>query len=443
MKLFIILIFLPFVSFSQYNLTSDTTISTTWALGTTIVTVAPGVKIHGSGIITGGYINASYYQNIFDTTLSVQILGGSLGVISTSWFGCSPSNNDNTRYFQKAIDASINRSMILYTPSGVYNVVQLLVSQYYSGNYQSVSLHWKGDYIFNSAIQGTVINCTNTSGYCLGIQKGKGVIIEGLNIQGQFKKIDKPAAVGINYYNIAWTDYKDTTCSDYYSGVVIDPNANTGNVSGGSTGISFKDMQVNGFTVLFRMSPTINTLNGEEIIAEHIVFGMGQTGWLSQQSQEKQNVIRNCMAWSGLHTFFYASYGNGTGYYHIHDINVAGSVIRLFYIDQSGWFSTKIDNIYAESIGTIGTLNTSQMVISLTDCVFDFASKADAGNQYLSTTSNITLGVRYTNCDFNYFGQNYNMVFQGLAAYIGCSFSGAYTNSQQGSIFSSNCQFSN
>lgn len=439
-KVLIGILLFPCFCFSQYNLNEDTTISTTWNLGTQILYVAPGIKIHGTGTIQDGYVQASLYQDIFDTTVIVKIKGGAYGMISTSWFGCSPSKANNTVYFQRAIDASKSKDMTMYTPGGIYkDSSALLIADTYNGDYTGVSLKWKGEYVFNMPGSGSQINYLNNGNFALGIQKGKGIFIEGISLVGKFASANK-ADPGTNYYNIAYADYLDTTCTEYLSGVIVDPFTNVSG-TGGSTGILFKDMYVSGFTTLFNISPTSVTLNAEEIIADRIVFGRGRTGWLNGQSQEKQNVIMNSMAWSGLHTLFYASYQVGTGNYHIHDINVAGSVINLFYINQSGWFPTKIDHIYAESIGSVGTLYTSAMVISLTDCVFSFASKASAGTQYLVKSNN--LKVRFNSCDFTYFGQSYDMTFSGLATFIGCSFSGAYTNSSQGSIFSSNCQFLN
>lgn len=437
-KLLIGIILLPLFASAQYNLTQDTTISTTWTLGIQIVSIAPGVKVHGTGTISGGYIQASYYQDIFDTTLTVNIKGGAQGIISSSWFGTSPSKTNNTRYFQKAIDASINKSMTLYTPAGVYiDSSYILIGATYAGDWTSVSLKWKGDYIFNGAVPGTVIDYKNIGNFALGIQKAKGVIIEGISIQGRFATLNK-ANPETNYWDIPFDDFRDTTVSEYHSGVIVDPYPNVSGLAGGSTGVLFRDMYVTGFTNLFRIG-NVSALNAEEIIAERIVFGKGRTGWVSTQAQEKQNVIRNSMAWSTLHTFFTANSGNGTGNYHIHDINIAGSVVQIFNIQQGGWFSTKIDNIYAERIGSIGTLNTTAMVISVRDCLFQFAYKSEAGNQYLAKTN--SLKVRFTGCDFNYFGETYSMAFQGLATFDGCYFSGAYTNSVQGSVFTTSCQF--
>lgn len=422
----------------QYVLTQDTTVNGTWSLETTILKINSGVKISGTGTISGGYIDASYYQDIFDTTLNVNIKGGAYGKVSTSWFGASPSNANNTRYFQKSIDACINKNTILYTPAGTYvDSSNLLIAQYYSGNYQSVSLKWEGDYVFNGAVAGTVIRYKNGGNFCLGIQKGKGVELKGLSFVGNF--VPPTGGGGEGYYNQTWDNFLDTNCTAYLSGIVVDPYVPPSG-SSGSTGILFSNLSVSGFTTLFNISPNSGAvLNAEEIIAERINFGSGRTGWLNGQPQEKQNVIRNSMAWGGLHTFFKNYYQSGN--YHIHDINVAGSVIRLFDINQAGWFSTKIDHIFAESIATIGNLTTTAMGISISDCIFAFAYKSEAGNQYLLNSN--SLNVRFRSCDFTYFGQTYSMAFSGTAAYDGCTFSGAYTNQSTGSTFTSNCQFLN
>lgn len=444
--LIILFLFVAFKSNAQYVLSADTTISSTWNLGSTILKVNPGVKIHGTGTITGGYIDASYYQNIFDTTLSIGIYGGAYGKISSSWFGASPSNANNVRYFQKAIDATINRNMILYTPSGVYNDSSaLLIAQYYSGNYQAVSLKWEGDYVYNGAIAGTVIKFNNKGAtFCIGMQMAKGVEIRGMSLVGGF--VAQTGGGGQGYYNQTMSNFQDPLCSNYLYGVVVDPFIPTSG-SSGSTGILFSDLSVTGFTSLFAISPNGVSLNAEEITADRIVFGTGKIGWLSGQPQEKQNVIKNSMAWGALYYFYYATFlrgsgmTSGTGNYHIHDINVAGSVINLFYINQSGWFPTKIDNIYAEGIGSIGELYTAAMGISISNSVFAFAYKSQAGNQYLVTSNSTSINFR--NCDFTYFGVSDSLSFNGPASFDRCTFSGVYQNQQTGSTFSSNCQFLN
>lgn len=429
-------LFLDHTTFGQYVLTQDTTVDGTWSLGTKILKVNPGVKIYGTGTINGGYIDASYYQDIFDTSLTINIKGGAYNVVSTSWFGASPSKKDNTPYFQKAINAAIPNPSILYTPAGVYNdSTSLRIQGIYLGNYSGVSLHWKGDYRFNGAFSGTVINYLNTGNFAIGIQMGKGVILEGLSIQGKFKP---PTTTGETYYNTSYGDYMDTSCTEYMSGIIVDPYANQNGSTSGSTGILFKDMSVSGFTTLFKISPA-GTANAEEIIADRVNFGDGRVGWLSGQPQEKQNVIRNSMVWGRLFVFFKNYYQSGN--YHIHDINIAGGVVQIFDINQSGWFPTKIDNIYAESIGRVGRLYTGAMNLAVENSVFQFAYKADAGNQYLVTSN--SLNVTFRNCDFRYFGQTYSMAFSGVAAYDRCTFSGEFTNQSTGSVFTSNCQFLN
>jgi hypothetical protein len=264
---------------------------------------------------------------------------------------------------------------------------------------------------------------------------GKGVIIEGISVQGKFKA---PTTTGETYYNTSYDDYMDTSCTEYMSGIIVDPYTNQNGSTSGSTGILFKDMSVSGFTTLFKISPA-GTANAEEIIADRINFGEGRVGWLSGQPQEKQNVIRNSMAWGRLFVFFKNYYQSGN--YHIHDINIAGGIIQIFDINQAGWFPTKVDNIYAESIGRIGRLYTGAMNLAVENSVFQFAYKADAGNQYLVTSN--SLNVTFRNCDFRYFGQTYSMAFSGVASYDRCTFSGKFTNATTGSVFSSNCQFSN
>lgn len=424
----------------------DTTINGTWNIsGSTVVRVINNAQISGNATINGGWWDASYYQSVFDTTITVNILGGAYGIVSTSWYGVATGRADNTRYFQRAIDSRENKVGRLYTPSGTYTILTSLVIQsIYLGDYTGVSLDWYGDYVYNSAVAGTVINYIATGGsFALGIQRGKGVLIAGLAIKGRF--VPPSDANPMTYYNITYDNYTDVNglCNQYYTGVAIDPYVPPFGGVSGSTGVHFSNMYVTGFSTLFSVSQNGATLNGEEIILEKSVLGMCRVVWLSQEPQEKQNVIRNCMAWDRVHTFFVANKsGRGSGNYHIHDINIAGSVIQCFDIVQSGWFGSSIDNIYAENIARIGVLKTSAMVLSLTGSTFQLIPKSIIGVQNIAVT-NTNLNTVFGECNFLYYGlpSTEQMLFNGLATFSNYYFSGTYTNQMTGSSFSSNCLF--
>jgi hypothetical protein len=414
----------------------------------------PGVQIHGTGTITGGYWNKSYYEKLFDTTLNVLgIKGGVYSVVSTSWFGAAASNVDNTRYFQKAIDATINKNMTSHTPSGLYNDSSSVTVQDYIGNnsYSVCSLVWRGDYVMNGATAATVINYKGTSGYCIGIEYGKGVEIHGLNINGRWVA---PSSSNLRtYYNTTFNNFTDANgvCTAYYSGIVVDPAYP--NSSSGSTAIVIKNCYIGNFSNCINISPANVTLNAEMITIERCSFGDCRLCVVGSEAQEKMNIVKNCMAWGSSFAFF--SDGNQfrgqAGFYHITENNIAGRVINFLYVTTQGWFNTVIDHNYCEGIGSIGTISTfasgqtgSQgMGIEIYACTFQLVDTATSGLTSICTTNSTS--IMFRGCNFTYYDGTFNKVFPftGKASFDNCNFMGIYSNSVFGSVFYPSCRFTN
>ena len=194
--------------FSQYVLSADTTVSGTWNVGGWLK-VLPGVKIHGTGTVTNYKMDAYADQAIFDTTVNfLGITGAKDNKPSAIWFGVATGNADNTRYFQRAIDACINKNFTLVIPSGSYTTYsQITISTFYSGDYQPCQLNILGDYRMNGALSGTIINYQGTGGGAIGMQKAKGVTISGLFITGRFVSPSRSNLT--TYYNTTYANFTD------------------------------------------------------------------------------------------------------------------------------------------------------------------------------------------------------------------------------------------
>jgi hypothetical protein len=96
-------------------------------------------------------------------------------------------------------------------------------------------------------------------------------------------------------------------------------------------------------------------------------------------------------------------YGMGSpGSWHLHHWNIAGWVNSFAHNIQAGYFQSQFDHIYAENIGKLGYIASSNGT-EFGESVFDFANYSDASYNYLN--GQITgEGVHYVNDQFRYYG---------------------------------------
>lgn len=428
-----------------YVLSKDTVLNTPWVLGETVLEIRNNARIlkGDNGRISGGYILCPYYQQIFDSSLVVEIKGGAFGVISTSWFGASPSKDSNRYFFQKAVTCAISTNSKLYTPAnGIYKIWgQIDVMSVYLGDFSGCSVYWYGDYRFNGANGGTVFSQQQKYASTLNLQKNKGTTIEGIRLVGKYTS---PALTPMQFFNATYASYRDSTCSNWYTGISIDAYPPMpGGSTGGSTGVFLRNLSVENFTVLIGISQNGQTLNAEGIVGEYINFGAAREGWKSGQAQEKGNRIAHCFFWEPI--FYGISIGNSgqysSGNYWIDHINVAGRMNTIFKITQGSWFPTFISNVYAESTGKLGDFSTSSMTISLTDCVINFEASEVAGVQNIITSN--SLRVIFTRCNLQYWPTDQNLVMSGLATFVDCRYPSQFKASNANSKFVSSYQFIN
>lgn len=402
----------------------DTTVDGVWNLpkGSLLRFGSKGF-IRGTGTIKGGIIDAATTQWIFDSTLSVQPEGTYSTFFSARWFGAGYVK-DNAGVLQKGIQTVLDnygKLKKLFIPAGHYQFSRpLQVYRIYKDNYTACTIHLYGESSFWDSGSGTTLEYTGTSGYALGLQLNKGTEINNLTLKGQFKA---PGGNDSAYFNIPFHQFKDANgkCDELYAGIVVDYDGSKN--TGGSTGLKLHDLNVGNFSINYLVSPNGKTFNADILLFENIRCGDAKVGFATGQAQEKGNVIRGIYSWGSIHTLFSSGrYGKKqAGNYTIDGGNIAGRCIRLFDLSQAGWYNTNISNIYAESIASIGHVN-SQIPVSISNSTFHFVYSSVIGRQTLFSCNQEK--VVFTNCIFRYYGRKDPMLFKGPCNFINCHFSG-------------------
>ncbi len=421
---FALLIFSDTTHSQDIFIDKDTTLVKDWVLPKgTILRFGSRGHIRGTAAIRGGIIDAAIGQWIFDTTVDLFPEGTYGRLFSARWFGAGYVK-DNWLPLQKGINTVLANGNVLrefFIPRGEYVFSRpLKVQQRYKGQYNSSTIHLYGEAAFWDCCAGTTLLYTGTDSFALGLQLNKGSEINNLIINGQYKV---PQLADSLFYNLAFNQYKDANgkCGEMYAGIVIDYDGTIN--SSGSTGIKVHDMKVSNFSIDYLVSPNGKTFNAEILIFENIRCGDAKVGFASGQAQEKGNMIRGIYSWGSIHTLYSCGrYGKSqAGNYTIDGGNIAGRCIRLFDMSQSGWYSTSIQNIFAESIGSIGSISTG-IPISISNSTFHFAYPSIAGRQVLFTGNSDK--INFNNCIFRYYGLKDPMKFKGYASFNNCFFSG-------------------
>jgi hypothetical protein len=413
-----------------------------------------GGKISGNGTINGGIIEANYHQRLFDTTLTVNPKAVNQ-YFSVKWYGATGNSTDDHAAIQKSINTCLkNNIRTLFFPVGRYKISKPLIILS-PGQFSTLEL--SGESSFWDANLGSEIIADFTNTFAIGIQNGKGCKVRKLKITGRFTP--PSSSDRKKFFNTSFQDFKDNVCRDSrnspYSAIVIDPFTNLkenklpadGGYPGlnlyygqfnnfgtntGSTGIEIEEMSINNFVVGICSSPNGLTRNAEITIINKIQFENCKLCISGGQDQEKANVISNIYCWGGTHTVFGTDLYGGprmAGNWNIDHANIAGAVVRFIYNDQHGYFPTYVSHVFAESLGTWGTIN-SELACEISDCHIDFEYQNVAGPQTLiiSWGKNIV----YRSCNFRYYGENTPLKVEGNCVFEHCYFSGPLDQKNSG-----------
>ena len=413
-----------------------------------------GGKLLGKGTVNGGIIEASYHTQIFDTALTVNPKAVEQ-YFSVKWFGATGNNTDDYTAIQRSINTCIkNNIRTVYLPAGRYKISRPLIILDPAGSFCTVEI--TGESSFWDANMGSEIYPTFNNTFAIGVQNGKGCKIRKLKINGLFT----PPYTNDRkkFFTTAFADFKDNVCRDSryspYAAIVIDPFTNlTGQLPAdggypalasyygkfnnfstqtGSTGMEIEEMSINNFVVGICSSPNGFTRNAEITIINKIQFENCKLCISGGQDQEKANVVSNIYCWGGTHTVFGTDLYGGprmAGNWNIDHANIAGAVVRFIFNDQHGYFPTYVSHVFAESLGTWGTIN-SELACEISDCHIDFEYPAVAGLQTLITSwgENIV----YRSCNFRYYGEKTPLKVEGNCVFDHCYFSGPLVKKNAG-----------
>ena len=439
---------------TQVVISASVTINGTLTIPQEKIIKFEGGKFSGRGTINGGIVEANYHAQIFDTTLTVNPKTVDQ-YFSVKWFGAMGNNNDDHSAIQRSINTCIkNNIRTVYLPAGKYKISKPLIILN-AGTFCTLEL--LGESSFWDSNMGSELATTFTNTFAIGIQNGKGCKIRKLKITGLFSPPNTNDRK--KFFNTSFENFKDGVCRDSryspYASIVIDPFTNLssnklpsdGGYPGlasfyglynafstqtGSTGIEIEEMSINNFVVGICSSPNGLTRNAEITIMNKIQFENCKLCISGGQDQEKANVISNIYCWGGTHTIFGTDLYGGprmAGNWNIDHANIAGGVVRFIYNDQHGYFPTYISHVFAESLGTWGTIN-SELACSISDCHIDFEYPNVAGNQTLITSWG--QNIVYRSCNFRYYGESTPMKIEGNAVFEHCYFSGPVNKKSAG-----------
>jgi Pectate lyase superfamily protein len=420
-----------------------------------VLKIEQGFMLSGHGAINGGNIDADYQVQIFDTALTVNPLSVNR-YFSVKWFGAKGNNRDDYYAIQKSINTCIkNNIRTLYFPAGRYRISHPLILRGYTANESKnntrtfCTLELLGESSFWDSNMGSEIYADFDNTFAIGIQDGKGCKVRGLKIVGQFRppSMKDPKM----FFSMPFAEFIDGKCRDSrfspYAGIVIDPFTNRptdklpadGGYPGltsyygktprlitqsGSTGTELEELNISGFVVGICSSPNGLTRNAEITIINKVQFSNCKLCISGGQDQEKDNAVTNIYCWGGTHTVFGTDlYGSPrmAGFWSIDYVNIAGGVVRFIYNDQHGYFPTNISHVFAESLGSFGTLN-SELACEVSDCMFDFAYQEYAGEQTLLIANGPN--VVFRTCNFRYYGQKVPLPMHANCVFDHCFFSG-------------------
>jgi len=363
---------------------------------------------------------------------SIQPIVPAYGEIDLALFGVDPEKNDNARYLQTALNyvvAHNDRYTILKVHSGRYRFSHSVLMYNWSVNgYWPFTVILQGENTYSSRDgAGTIFDFSSIhDSFGIGIQGGKGCIIRGIKLIGAWKP---PSFTALGFYNTSFGQVPAGGCRNTrnspHAAIVVDPFGphipKDGGYQGtdgfgnpwssyyrgqtsGSTGIEIYEVFFANWLIGLITSPNGETFNAELLHAHHLQFQNVAYAVQGCQAEEKLNEVDHVECWGVTYLCFGTGmYGQGNpGNWHLHHWNIAGWVNTFAYNLQSGYFQSQFDHIYAENIGRLGYIASSNGT-AFTESVFDFANYSDASYSYMNAQI-AGQGVHYANDQFRYYG---------------------------------------
>jgi Pectate lyase superfamily protein len=324
--------------------------------------------------------------------------------LNVRWFGATGNNStDNWQAVQKGIDyilANDQAPRTLFFPAGLYRITRpLLIARFTGKGYRQASVNLEGPANAKDLSTGgaTILPSFNNS-FAIGIQLGKGVLINNLVIRGMFHFPDRLTPVQID--TLAFSEWTDGSTRDNsvtpYSGIAIDPFSDPaafgsekdmypglrnyyvpGISRSGSTAVQITGCSITNFVVGVMITPS-NQQNGELIDVIDCDISYNRTAYAMSQAQSKECHVDRLKVWGATHTVFdNMSYGirhgDGAAVPMVDGVNIAGNVKQLCAISAPS-FSGVFRNVYAEGLFRLGFAGGAAS-LSFEDCQIDFATQ--------------------------------------------------------------------
>lgn len=305
--------------------------------------------------------------------------------VNARWFGASPVNGDNKPYLQRCVDVVVGSDTLphhIYIPGGIYNCASgILFKRDTNGDkvseFFSITVEGSGEFPYGLAFR-TKLNFTHNDTFGLAFQTGKGIRVKNIELAGvnTFSFASPRLA-----YTSAESGYVVNGCRDNgnspYAGIVIDPfgsaagtaEANrypgysaeypAGQGGGGTTDVKIEDCRIAGFVCNVMVTPNGNTQNAEQMEFVRIRTEQCKVCFAIGQLQSRSITIRDFTSWGNVLYFVNTSmYGGGSGQPpYITGGNMAGHMKYFMYSTGSSVATTRIENLFMESVYSIGRID--------------------------------------------------------------------------------------
>ena len=341
--------------------------------------------------------------------------------------------NSDWKELQGMIDKAIQQNGSVRLKRN-YSIDKPLVAAKWENNrYEYFSIEILGEATMWDVNQKSVIKTSFTDAPALSIQKGRNILIQGVNFQGRYSapKLSIPEMYGTDLENYKVQNARDSRYSPH-SAIAIDPFSTDIPKDGGyfsmkefyrgsrdnngSHLIRIEDCTFNGFVIGAVISPNGYTKEGDSIQFKNIRIGTTKIGIAAGNTNLKMNSIVNIGAWGDTHTLFdFSHYGNQAGgNWSINGVNLAGNVVRL--VDRKTPMNTslKIKNVFAESLGTIGFWSGTNDSLEFASINFRYINQTKGFPDYAFNGTNVT--IRYST--LRYYGEKLPILFIGNNKYL-------------------------
>jgi hypothetical protein len=305
----------------------------------------------------------------------------SVSSVSVKDFGAiGNGSHDDITAFELARDYVIEHPAVLIIPIGNYFISRpFMLQSVKNRQYQYFTIHLSGMMPNKSAGDQYLskITCGFRSGFGIGMQLGRGIVIENITIVGQY--MVPHSVTNFNIGTKKFSDWNDPTITDTkyapYCGISIDPYKNfpVNNPTSGTSDVTIQNCSIHQFVVGIALSPNGQTQNDEMINILEDNIDAVKICIAVCQDQSKTVNIKGLKVWASAYTVVDGlKYGAGTGGGSVfcENWNIAGNCKELFNLNTSR-FPLSVKDIYAESLFRIGYVGNGTGT-NFINCQIDF-----------------------------------------------------------------------